>query len=180
MPTHSNPPASTPTTFPPVDGPSSSVRARTSTTARRPRDADASGFPRKKKFLSLLRASPRLPRRVRGVTESESMNSIRIRIRIAFPRECIRMRARDVAVETRRARARTGDRRHDDIVEKKNKRVRSFARARACDDDFAVTSSRSSPLARVPCGRRTPRRVDVLYYIGVYIDTLRGTQMSDR
>jgi hypothetical protein len=42
------------------------------------------------------------------------------------------MRARDVAVETRRARARTGER-HDDIVEKKiHAFVRSFARARAC------------------------------------------------
>ena len=85
-----------------------------------------------------------------------------------------------LAVETELA-TRTGERRHDDIEEKKKYPrafVRSFVRARACADDDDVTREREGNERNGPWA---PRRDEcVSSSIVIYIDRLRGTQMSDR
>ena len=80
---------------------------------------------------------------------------------------------------------RTGER-HDDIVEKKiSVFVRSFVRSRVAfvraRARVTTTTAREGNERKVPCGGRGHRdAMDVSSSIGLYIDILRGTQMSDR
>ena len=174
----------TPTTFHPVDEPSSSGRRPVvvrSTCRRRPRDdrtktARANATQKNSTYSSRAFARLRVSR-VAFARVTENPNRIPAPMHAL---ECARAHSR-----SRRARARTGER-HDDIVEKKisvcvRSFVRSFARrvrsrARACDDDD-VTERGTERAVR---GNAVRDAMDVSSSMGVYIDRLRGTQMSDR